>query len=109
MKRFVLAALIARSVAAIPAFAQNYDWRYREQIVVQDHGRDFTVDRRDRLFGRLLGSPFNFRPGLTYVYTDNCHRGRCEVFGYSRHLRSPVAHLWAPHVWGWDDDHHDRN
>lgn len=110
MKRLVFAALLVLGAAAAPALAQSsYDWRYREEIRIQDHGRDFTFDRRDRVFGRLLSSPFNFRPGLTYVYTDHCGRRQCEVLAYSRHLRSPVNRLWAPHIWDiWDDDHrHD--
>lgn len=121
MKRIVLAVLAILGVASAPASAQSsYDWRYREEIRIQDHGREFTFDRRDRIFGRLLSGPFNFRPGLTYVYTDNCRRHQCEVLAYTRHLRSPVNRLWAPHVWdywgddrrrydGWDDDDHDHD
>lgn len=105
MKGIVLAVLMALGAAA-PAMAQSsYDWRYRNEIHIQDHGRDFTFDRRDRVFQRLLSSPFNFRPGLNFVYTDNCRRHECEVLAYNRYTRSPVARLWAPHIWDvWGDD-----
>lgn len=115
MKRIILAVLAVLGAASAPALAQSsYDWRYRNEIHIQDHGRDFSFDRRDRVFGRLLSGPFNFRPGLNYVYTDNCRRHECEVLAYNRYTRSPVARLWAPHIWDvwgdgrdhWGDDRH---
>jgi len=69
----------------------------RGDITVRDlRGRMHTFDRRDREFNTLVRSPFGFRPGLTYVYTDDCRRGECQVYIYERGSRRSIGHLWAP-------------
>jgi hypothetical protein len=113
MKNKLFAAALAAVTlagAALPAAAQEFrdhrggytqdfrgDWRFRNQITIRDHGRQVSVDRNDRLFYRLLDSPFRFRPGLTYTYTDRCDRGQCMVLVSS--LRGqPLDRLWAPRL-----------
>ena len=112
------AALTAVTLAgmALPAAAQdvrgnynqdlrgNYnqqfrgDWRMRNQINVRQDGRLLSFDRSDRMFYRLMDRPFNFRPGLTYVYTDRCGRNSCMVLAFSRFSRAPVDRTWAPRL-----------
>lgn len=77
------------------------DWdrdnRGRGEIVVRDlRGRIHTFDRRDREWDTIIRSPFGFRPGPTYVYTDECRRGECQIHVYERGSRRPVAAIWAP-------------
>jgi hypothetical protein len=91
----------------------DWDRRYRGVITVRDHGRQWIFDRRDRLFYRLLESPFGFRPGLIYVYTDRCNRGQCRVYVYEPGYRRPVQSLIAPPLgrrWDnrWDDRRWER-
>lgn len=74
------------------------DWRMRNQITVRQDGRLVSFDRRDRLFYRLMQRPFNFRPGLTYVYTDRCGGDQCMVLAFSRFSRGPVDRTWAPRL-----------
>lgn len=125
MKNKLFAAALALATlagAALPAAAQDFrgpppqgdyrgnydyrgdynndsrgDWRFRRQITIRDHGRQFSVDRNDRLFYRLLESPFRFRPGLTYTYTDRCYRGQCVVL-VSSFRSGPFDRLWAPRL-----------
>src|SRR5690242_3539452 len=112
------AALAAVTLAgvALPAAAQDFhgdgrgdynqqfrgdrgsDWRMRNQITVRQDGRQLTFDRSDRMFYRLTDRPFNFRPGLTYVYTDRCGRNQCMVLAFSRFSRGPVDRTWAPRL-----------
>ena len=112
------AALTAVMLAgtALPAVAQDFrgnynqdfrgdsnqqfrgDWRMRNQITVRQDGRLVTFDRHDRLFYRLMERPFNFRPGLTYVYTDRCGGNQCMVLAFSRSSRGPVDRTWAPRL-----------
>jgi hypothetical protein len=118
MKNKLFAAALALATlagAALPAAAQDFrgpplqsdyrggsqdfrgDWRFRNQITIRDHGRQFSVDRNDRLFYRLMDSPFRFRPGLTYTYTDRCSRGQCLVL-VSSARSGPFDRLWAPRL-----------
>jgi hypothetical protein len=112
------AALAAVTLAgvALPAAAQDFrgdgrgdynqqfrgdrgsDWRMRNQINVRVDGRQFSFDRQDRAFYRLSDRPFNFRPGLTYVYTDRCSRGSCMVLVFSQRSRTPIDRTWAPRL-----------
>jgi len=112
------AALAAVTLAgvALPAAAQDFrgdgrgdynqqfrgdrgnDWRMRNQINVRVDGRQFSFDRQDRAFYRLSDRPFNFRPGLTYVYTDRCSRGSCMVLVFSQRSRAPIDRTWAPRL-----------
>jgi hypothetical protein len=108
------AALAAVTLAgvALPAAAQDLrgdynqqfrgdrggDWRMRNQITVRVDGRQLSFDRQDRAFYRLSDRPFNFRPGLTYVYTDRCSRGSCMVLVFSQRSRSPIDRTWAPRL-----------
>ena len=112
------AALAAVTLAgvALPAAAQDFrgdgrgdynqdfrgnrggDWRMRSQINVRVNGRLLSFDRHDRAFYRLSERPFNFRPGLTYVYTDRCSRGFCMVLVFSQRSRAPIDRAWAPRL-----------
>lgn len=101
----------------------DYERRFDNVITVRDRGRVMFFDRDDRLFNRLLRSPFIFRPGLVYVYTDQCRRdGQCRVLVFNRYRRDPVGRLWAPPIrrwrdreanwdrnWDWDRDWDDDN
>ncbi|MES1197545.1 MAG: hypothetical protein ABUL55_02860 [Pseudomonadota bacterium] len=96
--------------AALPATAQDYGraydrgygdhdgWRGRGEIRVRTPRADFAVSRGDRLFYRLTDEPYNFRPGFTYVYTDRCDRGGCDVLVLRDGDRRPVAHVFAPRI-----------
>ena len=102
-KLFVTALAALMLVAgALPAAAQDFrnggDWRLRQQISVRQDGRLMTFDRGDRAFYRLLQRPFNFRPGLTYVYTNRCGRDQCMVLAFSRFSHGPVDRTWAPRL-----------
>ncbi|MBS0384827.1 MAG: hypothetical protein JSS00_05710 [Proteobacteria bacterium] len=114
--RLFAAALAAAALAAgaLPAAAQDFrgdayrgeryqqdfrgDWRLRAQITVRQDGRQVSFDRGDRAFYRLMDSPFNFQPGLTYVYTDRCWRDNCVVLAFSPWSRGPAARMWAPRL-----------
>ena len=117
MRNKLFAAAIAAAtlaVGALPAAAQDYrgddfrrdqyqqdfrgDWRMRSQISVRQDGRMFTFDRRDRAFYRLMDRPFNFQPGMSYVYTDRCSRDVCMVLAFAPNVRGPVARMWAPRL-----------
>jgi hypothetical protein len=65
---------------------------------VHDNGREYRIDRHDRLYDRVTQSPFQFRLGRTYNYTDRCRHGQCEVLVYGPYSRSPIDRLWAPHI-----------
>lgn len=110
----VLAVAIALSAAGV-ASAQDWrrggrdDWRDDRRgdvITIRDHGRVYTFDEDDRMFYRLLESPYGMRPGNVYVYTDECRRDQCQVIIYSRHRRESQGRLWAPPISRarWDDD-----
>lgn len=107
-----LAALTLVSVGA--ASAQDYrrgppgghDFdRARATITIRNDGRTFTVNRGDRMFYRLLDRPYNFRPGMTYAYSDRCNRQGCVAFVFDGRSRRPVDRIFAPHVqmrgWAW--------
>ena len=74
------------------------DWRGRQEITVRQYGRTFSFDRRDRMFYRLLDRPFNFRPGMTYAYTDRCNRMGCVAFVFDGRHRYPVDRIFAPRL-----------
>jgi len=125
MKKFVaaLAAVLTLATAGV-ASAQDYgrgdrdrdrggwdgdrgdrgrgdrDWdrdRGRGEIVVRDlRGRIHTFTRRDREWETIIRSPFGFRPGPTYVYTNECRRGECQIHVYERGSRRPTMAIWAP-------------
>lgn len=125
MKTKLFAAALAAltlGAAAMPAAAQDYgrgdgayrysgyrDSGYRDDhrgdqrwqrafITIRNNGREITVNRRDRLFYRLLDRPFGFRPGLTYAYTDRCNRYGCVVFVFDQYHRRPIDRIFAPHL-----------
>ena len=107
-------AAVTLAVGALPAAAQDFrgdgyrrdgyqqdfrgDWRMRSQITVRQDGRQASFNRRDRLFYRLMDRPFNFQPGMTYVYTDRCWRDNCVVLAFAPYSRGPVARTWAPRL-----------
>src|SRR5262245_23396018 len=111
-------AAVTLAAGALPAAAQDFrgdnyrrdqyqqdfrgdfrsDWRMRSQISVRQDGRLFTFDRRDRAFYRLMDRPFNFQPGMSYVYTDRCYRDACMVLAFAPNVRGPVARIWAPRL-----------
>jgi len=115
------AALAALTLgASLPAAAQDYgraggayrdssygdgeyrrggDERWRRAfITIRSNGREITVNRRDRLFYRLLDRPYGFRPGLIYAYTDRCNRFGCVAFVFDRYHRRPIDRIFAPHL-----------
>jgi hypothetical protein len=84
-----------------PTYDRDYrggDWRHRAQITIRNDGRTFTFDRGDRMFHRLLDRPYNFRPGLTYAYTDRCNRFGCVAFVFDGRSRRPIDRIFAPHL-----------
>lgn len=122
MKKLLAAAVAALTLAtAGAAAAQDYryrgdrdrgNWRGGDVITIRDHGRVMTFGENDRLFYRLLESPFGMRPGNVYVYTDECRRDQCQVIIYSRYRRQSLGRLWAPPIGrrGWGgDDRYDRD
>jgi hypothetical protein len=62
-----------------PRYERDFD-RVRATITIRNDGRTFTFNRGDRMFYRLLDRPYNFRPGMTYAYTDRCNRNGCVAF-----------------------------
>ena len=54
--------------------------------------------RGDRMFYRLMDRPFNFQPGMTYVYTDRCSRYACMVLVFAPYSRAPFDRMWAPRL-----------
>jgi hypothetical protein len=50
------------------------------------------------MFFRLTERPFNFRPGLTYSYTDRCNRQGCIAFVFDGRHRRPIDRIFAPHL-----------
>jgi len=121
MKKLFAAAAAALALAtAGAASAQDYGrwrdrdgWRGRDVITIRDHGRVYHFDENDRIFYRLLESPFGMRPGNVYVYTDECRRDQCQVIIYSRHRRESLGRLWAPPIghprWFGRDDYYGRD
>ena len=119
----LLAAVVADLMlaGASAASAQDFrygrgDWRGRDVITIRDHGRVYTFDENDRIFYRLLESPFGMRPGNIYVYTDECRGDQCQVIIYSRYRRAAIGRLWAPPIghprwfgprWRYDSRGHD--
>ncbi len=108
MKLFAAALAAITLVTASGASAQDFrrdrdwerrgEWRGRYEITVRKDGRVMTFNRDDRLFYRLLDRPFNFRPGLTYAYTDRCNRQGCIAFVFDRRHRRPIDRIFAPHL-----------
>jgi hypothetical protein len=74
------------------------DWRGRQEITIRKDGRVMRFDRGDRMFYRLLERPFNFRPGLTYAYTDRCNRRGCVAFVFNSRSFRPIDRVFAPHL-----------
>lgn len=122
----LLAVIAAALTLATAGAASAQDWRGRgrddwrggrggDVITIRDHGRVYTFDENDRIFYRLLESPFGMRPGNVYIYTDECRRDQCQVIIYSRYRREYLGRLWAPPIghprWfgqGWrDGDRYD--
>jgi len=123
--KLIVAALVsalALGAAATPASADDFrgqnfrqtaygdhDWRGRSDITVRTQRGQFSVNRDDRLFYRLTSSPYRFRPGFTYIYTDRCNRDGCMVLEMSRWSRQPTDRFFAPYVrfdrvnWSRDD------
>lgn len=107
-KTLFAAALAALTLASVTtASAQDYrrggergdQWRRNAEITIRTNtGRQFDVERGDRLFYRLLDRPYSFRPGMTYAYTDRCNRAGCIVFVFDGHRRRPVDRIFAPHL-----------
>jgi Ni/Co efflux regulator RcnB len=124
MKRMLAAMAAILTLAAVGA-ASAQDWPYGDRdrgewrgdrdddrwrgrddgwrgdrhgsIMVRDlRGRMHTFDRRDWEWDTLVRSPFGMRPGLVYIYTDDCRRGQCQVYIYERGSRRSLGHLWAP-------------
>ncbi len=108
-----LLAAVSLAAAALPASAQEFrgdgyrqdfrDFRSprtfdRAEIVVRQDGREVSFDRSDRMFYRLMDRPFNFQPGMTYVYTDRCWRNGCVVLAFAPFSRGPVMRTWAPRL-----------
>jgi hypothetical protein len=117
----LLAALAAALALTTAGAASAQDWRGRDRdyrggrggdvITIRDHGRVYRFDEDDRVFYRLLESPFGMRPGNVYVYTDECRRDQCQVIIYSRDRRESLGRLWAPRVGNpryFGDDRDDR-
>jgi hypothetical protein len=109
-----MAAVLTLATAGTAA-ADQYDgrrWRGGDVITIRDHGRVYTFDENDRMFYRLLESPYGMRPGNVYVYTDECRGDQCQVIIYSRYRRDYVGRLWAPPIgrraWRDDDWRYDR-
>lgn len=107
--RKLLAVMVAALTLAAAGAASAQDWRGRgrddwrggrggDVITIRDHGRVYTFSENDRVFYRLLESPFGMRPGNVYVYTDECRRDQCQVIIYSRYRRESQGRLWAPRV-----------
>jgi hypothetical protein len=126
MKIFAAALAAMTLVTAGAASAQDYrrgdrdwDWdrgdrRGRQEIVVRKDGRVMSFSRDDRMFYRLIDRPFNFRPGLTYAYTDRCNRQGCIAFVFDRRHRRPIDRIFAPHLrhalYNWRESRNfDRN
>lgn len=101
----LFAVMVAALTLATAGAASAQDWRGRGRdgwrggvITIRDHGRVYRFDENDRVFYRLLESPFAMRPGNTYVYTDECRRDQCQVIIYSPQRREAQGRLWAPRV-----------
>jgi hypothetical protein len=124
MKLFAAALAAMTLVTAGAASAQDYrrgdrDWdrgdrRGRQEITVRKDGRVMSFSRDDRMFYRLIDRPYNFRPGLTYAYTDRCNRQGCIAFVFDRRHRRPIDRIFAPHLrhalYNWRESRNfDRN
>lgn len=113
MKTKLFAAALAALTLATAGAASAQDYRRGERdfdrarapITIRNDGRTFTFNRGDRMFYRLLDRPYNFRPGLTYSYTDRCNRHGCVAFVFDNRHRRPIDRIFAPHVqlrgWAW--------
>jgi hypothetical protein len=104
MKKSLFAAALAAITLASAGAASAQDWRGEgwrrnaEITVRTSQGRAITAERGDRLFYRLLDRPYNFRPGMTYAYTDRCNARGCVVFVFDGRNRRPVDRIFAPHL-----------
>jgi hypothetical protein len=74
------------------------DWRGRQEITIRKDGRTFSFGRGEPMFYRLLDRPFNFRPGLTYAYTDRCNRHGCIAFVFNSRSMRPIDRIFAPRL-----------
>lgn len=102
--RTKLAALVLALgvICAAPAApAQEYgrgdaQWREHSEITVHTQtGRIISAQRGDRLFRRLVGRPYFFEPGMTYVYNGACSERGCVVQVFSEG-RWPIDSFLAP-------------
>lgn len=121
MKLFAAAVAAMTLVSAGAASAQDHrrgdrDWDRRggQEIIVRKDGRVMSFSRDDRMFYRLIDRPYNFRPGLTYAYTDRCNRQGCIAFVFDRRHRRPIDRIFAPHLrhalYNWRESRNfDRN
>jgi hypothetical protein len=88
------------NLGAEPRYERGDYGRHRggADITIRKDGRTFSFERGDRMFYRLLDRPFNFRPGMTYAYTDRCNRQGCVAFVFDGRHRRPVDRIFAPHL-----------
>lgn len=66
--------------------------------MVRTEQGQFVIGRQNPLFQRLLDRPFQFRPGYTYIYTDQCNRDGCMVIEQAPWSRQPGDRFFAPYV-----------
>ncbi|MEJ0059647.1 MAG: hypothetical protein WDM79_08805 [Terricaulis sp.] len=67
---------------------RGYDRGRNREITIRMNHSQFSVDRGDRLFYRLTDRPYNFRPGYTYAYTDDCKPPRLPRAGVRQTRRT---------------------
>lgn len=117
IRTVVTGALAALALSALPAAAQDWrddyrgeyrddrrdrdDRRYRDQrpqsITVHSDRGSFTAHRGDRLYRRLTGNPFKFKPGRIYEYRD-CYRRSCDVLVIDPYGRQRYDRITAPPI-----------
>lgn len=110
VKLLLAATAAAVTLTALPASAQYYGYRYHndyyggyrpQTITVRENGRQFTVDRGDRLYWELRAGPYHFKDGHVYTYTNRCGYagGECLVRVYDPYSRNmPYNTTTAPPV-----------
>lgn len=81
-RKFTIAALAAAALTmtALPASADHNNRNGRPQeIVVRSDSGQRVLDPGQRMYWRVSGNPYKFKPGRIYEY-DRCYRnGWCEV------------------------------